>query len=85
MTRVSRRKCKMKKLFVFLALGSLVFTMSGAENLIKNGDFSEVDANGTPKHWSFYPAKMPAGASAIVDSTFATSGGTSVRFQNTEL
>ncbi|MBE6402330.1 MAG: hypothetical protein IKD10_01845 [Lentisphaeria bacterium] len=75
----------MKKVLLLLTAAFAVWTVSGAENLIKNGDFSEVDANGVPKHWSFYPAKMPAGASAVVDSTFATSGGTSVRFQNTEL
>ena len=74
----------MKNLFVLLAVMAATI-LCGAENLIKNGDFSEVDANGTPKYWSFYPAKMPKGASAVVDSTFATSGGTSVRFQNTEL
>lgn len=74
----------MKKTVISALSVLAVLMLPGAENLIKNGDFSEVDANGVPKHWSYYPKKMPKGASVVVDSTFATSGGTSVRFQNSE-
>ena len=52
----------MKKSVISALCVLTALMLPGAENLIKNGDFSEVDANGVPKYWSYYPKKDAKGS-----------------------
>ena len=56
----------MKKSFILaiLALSSAVYC---AENLIKNGDFSKVTADGKAESWTIWPAKLATGVKVEVD------------------
>ena len=53
-----------------------------ADNLIKNGQFTEQNADGSIAHWKIWPAKLSKDAEVALDSTVSRSGGRSVRITN---
>ena len=71
----------MKKFFVLglLALSATVFC---AENLIKNGDFSQVTADGKPANWTVWPAKIAAGVKVEIDKNTGHNDDQSVAITN---
>lgn len=71
----------MKKIFVFTLL-ALVSTAFGAENLIKNGDFSQVTADGKPANWVLWPKKLAPGVKIAVDKNVGHNDDQSVSITN---
>ncbi len=56
----------MKKSFI-LAILALTSAVYCAENLVKNGDFSKVTADGKAENWTAWPQKLAAGVKVEVD------------------
>ena len=71
----------MKKSFILaiLALSSAVYC---AENLIKNGDFSKVTADGKAESWTVWPGKLAAGVKVEVDKNTGHNDDQSIAITN---
>lgn len=72
----------MKKIvfFAVCALSSLL--LAGAENLIKNGDFAKVAADGKPADWTVWPKKLAPGVKVEVDKNSGHNDDQSVAITN---
>lgn len=71
----------MKKFFV-LGLLALAATVFGAENLVKNGDFSQVTPDGKAADWTVWPAKMAPGVKVEIDKNTGHNDDQSVAITN---
>lgn len=73
----------MKK-FILFAIAALCVASVSAENLIKNGDFSKVTADGKPVDWTIWPAKLATGVKVEVDKNTGHNDDQSVAITNPE-
>ena len=71
----------MKK-FILFAVAALSVASVSAENLIKNGDFSQIAADGKPANWTIWPAKIAAGVKVEVDKNTGHNDDQSVAITN---
>lgn len=73
----------MKKISLFVVAVLAFSTVFGA-NLIKNGDFSKVNADGTPADWTVWPKKLAKGVKVEVDKNTGHNDDQSVAITNPE-
>ena len=73
----------MKKTLIFICAILSVSTVFGA-NLIKNGDFAEVNADGTPANWTVWPKKLANGVKVEIDKNTGHNDDQSVAITNPE-
>ena len=66
-----------KHLFLIIGLAGML-TLS-AQNLLKNGNFTEKNAGGGISAWEIWPEKLHPAAEVTLDTTISMSGGQSVR------
>ena len=73
----------MKKTLIFICAILSVSTVFGV-NLIKNGDFAEVNADGTPANWTVWPGKLANGVKVEIDKNTGHNDDQSVAITNPE-
>ena len=73
----------MKKILIFICAILSISTVF-AENLIKNGDFSKVNADGTAADWTVWPQKLAAGVKVEIDKNTGHNDDQSIAITNSE-
>ena len=68
--------------FILFAVAALSGASVLAENLIKNGDFSQIAADGKPANWTIWPAKLATGVKVEVDKNTGHNDDQSVAITN---
>ena len=74
----------MKKFLLFTCAILSAAAVSAADNLIKNGDFAKVTADGKAESWTIWPAKLAAGVKVEVDKNLGHNDDQSIAITNPE-
>ena len=72
----------MKKIFFLICVVWAAATVSAADNLIKNGDFAKVTADGKAESWTVWPGKLAAGVKVEVDKNTGHNDDQSIAITN---